>query len=277
MVTLVTGCVIVAVMAVGAGGTPAARAGNDYQTVPYSLVWNENHVVAENNWSSAPGITGYTGADDNLSGTTRGVGYDPQLVVEDLTAGQTPVVHANELNQGSPTPETYAIVEFHPTTGGLTKAMISMHANSKFDAPFLLFHLNTTGKSSINIQYNVIDIDFGATNAVQRVALQYRVGSTGPFTNVPAGYIADATDDPAAPRKVTPINATLPDNASNKSQVQFRVITTNASGADEFIAVDNIAVSGTTGGDPTVPPPTEPPPTPDPELTEKIYLPQIVR
>jgi hypothetical protein len=282
-ITLVVGCAIVAAMAIGAGA-PTVLANNTYQSLPYNLVWQAQYVTVEDDWSSAPGVLGFPGSDGNPSGTDRGAGADPQTVLDDMTSGVTPKVHANELSMSSSVAAAYSVVEFHPTTGGLTKATLALHANSQFDAPFLLYHINTTGMSAINIQYDVSDIDFeNNTDALQQVALQYRIGNSGSFTNVPAGYIADATDPVGQPFKTTHVNATLPANANNQAQVQFRILTTNASGADEFIGIDNIAVTGTPSGGPTptntqpgpTPTNTQPGPTPttDPSLTERLYLP----
>ena len=57
----------------------------------------------------------------------------------------------------------------------------------------MVFHLDTTGKSGIGVAYDLQDLDNSADDQPQRVALQYRVGTSGAYTNVPAGYVADAT------------------------------------------------------------------------------------
>ena len=53
-----------------------------------------------------------------------------------------------------------------------------------------------TGLRNITVAYNLRDIDDTVDNAVQPVALQFRVGSTGTWTNVPAAFVADATTRP---------------------------------------------------------------------------------
>src|SRR5215208_1000993 len=60
-------------------------------------------------------------------------------------------------------------------------------------APYIKLYLNTSGQTNINISYNLRDVDGTLDNAIQPVALQFRVGSSGAFTNVPAGFVADAT------------------------------------------------------------------------------------
>ena len=110
-------------------------------------------------------------------------------------------------------------------------------------------YLNTTGQSNITVAYNLRDIDGSTDNAVQPVALQYRVGNSGNFTNVPAGFVADATTGPSLATLVTAVNAVLPAAANNQPEVQVRVITTaNAVGNDEWVGVDDIAITGTPTG-----------------------------
>ena len=106
-----------------------------------------------------------------------------------------------------------------------------------------MISVNTTGLTNIHVAYNLRDIDASTNNAFQQVALQYRLASTGSFTNLPAGYVADATDGPSL-TKVTPVSVTLPTAANNQPVVQLRVITTDAPGNDEWVGIDDIAVTG---------------------------------
>ena len=122
-----------------------------------------------------------------------------------------------------------------------------------FSAPFLLVNLNTTANANIRVQYDARDIEAGADNAIQKLALHYRVGNTGLWTNVPAAYIADATDGPQLATKVTHVDVTLPAACANQPLLQIRVMTTNAVGNDEWVGIDNISVTGnaTTAVSPT--------------------------
>ena len=47
---------------------------------------------------------------------------------------------------------------------------------------------------AIDVSFVLRDIDGTTDNAVQPVAVQYRVGATGTFTNLPAGFVADADE-----------------------------------------------------------------------------------
>jgi hypothetical protein len=99
-----------------------------------------------------------------------------------------------------------------------------------------------------------MDIDGSSDNTNQQVALQYRIGTTGNFTNIPAGYVTDASTGPNLATLVTHIDVTLPADCNGQSQLQVRIITSNAPSSDEWIGVDNISVSSV--ADVTAPVPT---------------------
>src|SRR5713101_7769284 len=212
-----------------------AHADSTPQTLPFSQNWtNAGQITTDDNWNGVPGIIGYRG--DGLTGST---GTDPRTILVDGT--NTPIdVNANQTN-----PNTF-------TTGGVAEFAIAnptvaLQGSGTAAAPFLLISLNTLGHSSITVSYNLRDIDGSTDNAIQPVALQYRVGNTGNFTNVPAGYIADATTGPSLTTLVTPVNVTLPCDANNQPLVQLRVMTTNAVGNDEWVGIDDISINGTVG------------------------------
>ncbi|MGH3065898.1 MAG: Ig-like domain-containing protein, partial [Gaiellaceae bacterium] len=147
------------------------------------------------------------------------------------------------MNANQTNPNTFitgGVAEFH-----LTDSVVALTGSGTADAPYLVFHLNTTGLSNINVSYNLRDLDGSTDNAVQQVALQYRVGETGNFTNVPAGYVADATTGPSLATLVTAVNVALPSAAGNQPQLQIRVITTNATGNDEWVGIDDVSITGT--------------------------------
>src|SRR5262245_29982721 len=157
-------------------------------TTPHNLAvsnfyqnWNSATLVTANdNWSGAPSIVGYLGDD------TFGEGVDPQTI---LTPYSTVDVIAN---QGSNTALT---------TGGVAEfdglGVIALQADGIADAPNLVISINTTGRSNISISYTLRDIDGTADNAITPIGLQYRIGDTGNFINLPAGFVADATTGPS--------------------------------------------------------------------------------
>ena len=195
------------------------------QTIPFSQNWtNPNLITVNDDWSAVPGIIGYRG--DNLTATT---GVDPQTVLVDGIA--TPVnVNANATDPAS---LSGGIYEFD----ALPNPVVAMQGSGTADAPHIVINLNTSGTTAINIAYNLRDIDPTADDAVQAFALQYRVGNTGNYTNIPAGFVADASTGGTA-TQVTPVSAALPAAAENQPLVQVRIITTNATGNDEMVGID---------------------------------------
>jgi predicted extracellular nuclease len=214
-------------------------ANNTPQTLPFTQNWSNNALItADDNWSGVPGIEGYLG--QNL---TTANDVDPRTVLgTSATAGDLDVI----ANQTATTSTSGGVAEFHTTSQAApanANSTVGFQGSGTADAPYLLLYLNTTGQSSINVSYNLRDIDC-VDNAAQQVALQYRVGSTGNFTNIAAGYVADATTGPNLCTLVTPVSAALPAAADNQALVQVRIITTNATGNDEWVGVDDISVTG---------------------------------
>lgn len=206
------------------------------QALPFGQDWsNIGLIVGNDDWSAVPGVTGYRG--DSLTGATAA---DPQAIVAD--GNGTPVdVNANQTNPDTFT--TGGVTEFH-----LADPVVALTGSGTADAPFLLLSLDTSGRSGITVRYDLRDLDGSTDNAVQPVALQYRVGNSGNFINVPAAFVADATEGPSLAGKVTPVSVTLPAAADNQPLLQLRIITTNAVGNDEWVGVDNIVVDGSNGG-----------------------------
>ncbi len=215
-----------------------ASANNTAQTLPFTQNWTTTTLITANDdWSGVAGIEGFLGQD-----ITTTTGTDPQTLL-----GVSSV--ANDLdviaNQSNPNITNGGVAEFD----GIANPTIALQGSGTADAPYLLIHLNTTGQSNINVSYNLRDLDATTDNAVQAVALQYRVGNSGNFTNIPAGFVADATTGPSLATLVTPVSVTLPAAANNQSLVQVRIITANAVGNDEWVGVDDINI--TSGGIPT--------------------------
>jgi predicted extracellular nuclease len=214
-------------------------ANNTPQTLPFTQDWSNNALITtDDNWSGVPGIEGYLG--QNLTSAND---VDARTVLgTSATANDLDVI----ANQTATTSATGGVAEFHTTSQAApanANSTIGFQGSGTADAPYILIYLNTTGQSGINVAYNLRDIDC-VDNAVQQVALQYRVGSTGNFTNVAAGYVADATTGPSICTLVTPVSAALPAAADNQPLVQVRIITTNATGNDEWVGVDDINITG---------------------------------
>jgi hypothetical protein len=205
------------------------------QVLPFAQDWsNTNFITMDNDWSGVPGILGNRG-----DGLTLANDVDPQTIAADGSTSPI-VVIANQSNPDTLT--TGGVAEFD----GIADPVVALQGSGTAAAPFLLLHLNTLSSAGIRVQYDLRDVDGSADNAAQQVALQYRIGSTGNFTNVPAGYVADASSGPNLAVLVTHVDVTLPTDANERPLVEVRIITSNASGNDEWIGVDNIHVDGST-------------------------------
>lgn len=230
--------------AAGLNWLQSVRANNAAQTLPFSQNWtNTGLITANDDWSGVAGIEGFLG-DRAASGTTSDI--DPQTILEPLT---TIDVVANQTNPNTNT--AGGVAEFQATLQTTSNQSIALQGSGTADHPNIVLYLNTTGLTAINVSYNLRDIDCSIDNAQQQVALQYRVGASGNFTNLPTGYVSDATArvngtaaDVANCTLVTPISVTLPVAAENQPQVQVRIITSNAAGSDEWVGVDDISVTG---------------------------------
>lgn len=201
-------------------------------TVPFTQDWsNAGLITADDNWSGVPSIEGFRG--DAITGAT---GADPQTLLAADDPGVIDVI-ANGTNPNTNT--SGGVGEF--LVGGVNN-VVAMQGSGTADAPYLKIYLNTTGVSNIRVQYNVLDIDGSGDDAIQQVALQYRVGTSGSFTNIPAAYIADATTVNTA-TQITPVDIMLPVACENQTQVQLRIMTTNAAGSDEWVGIDDIVIT----------------------------------
>jgi predicted extracellular nuclease len=200
------------------------------QSLPFSQDWTNAALITVNNdWSGVPGIVGYRG--DSLTGST---GTNPQTIVAD--GSSTPLnVTANLANPSG------------STAGGLAEAaitnpVVALQGSGTADAPHMVLALDLTGESGVTISYLVRDVDGSADNAIQPLALQYRIGGTGDYTDIPAAYVADATDGPSTATLETPVCTPLPGAVDGQALVELRWITANAAGNDEWVGVDDIQV-----------------------------------
>ena len=223
--------------------TSVPHANDIPQSLPFTQDWTEEGLIStSDDWLSVPGIIGYRG-----DGLTSATGVDPQSVLAEGTLVVD--VNANQAN-----PNTFAtggVAEFHAGAGG--NAVVALQGSGTARAPHLVLSVNTTGLFNITVNYNLRDIDGSADNAIQAVALQYRIGAAGPYTNVPGGFVADASDGPSLAGRVTPVSAVLPADTSDQPLVNIRIITTDAVGSDEWVGIDDIDVTGAPVAMPTNP------------------------
>jgi uncharacterized protein len=209
----------------------SAFADNTPQTLPFAEPWTlSGQITADDDWSGVLGIQGFRGDD-----VTTVTAADPQT----LLAADDPGVL--DLNANQTNPNTFA-------TGGVTEfelanPVVALAGSGTADAPYVKLYLNTTGQGGVTVRYNLRDIDGSVDNAVQPVAMHFRVGGSGPFTNVPAAFVADASSGPSLATLVTPVCVVLPAAVDNQPLVEVRIMTANAANNDEWIGVDDINVS----------------------------------
>ncbi|HYP25594.1 MAG TPA: hypothetical protein VE262_02655 [Blastocatellia bacterium] len=115
-------------------------------------------ITADDKWSGVPGIIGYGG--DDRTGST---GTDSQTILDDGSAVAD--VNANKAN-----PNTFATggaAEFH-----ITNPVVALTGSGTAGAPQVAININTTGRTGINVSYNLRDIGGSTDDAVQAAALQ---------------------------------------------------------------------------------------------------------
>lgn len=187
--------------------------------------------TVDDDWSSVPSIIGYRGND-----VITATGVDPQTV---LGIGTPPVVKVIANKNNPNTNVTGGVAEMD----GIPNPAVAFQGSGTADAPNIVIYLNTSGRASINVSYLLRDIDGSSDISIQPVALQYRLGNTGDFINIPAGFVADASSVPDLATLTTPVSVILPSACDNQPMVEIRILTTNAVGSDEWIGIDDIVVS----------------------------------
>ena len=184
-----------------AGLLPASAApvlaDSSVQSLPFSQDWTNTGLITTNDdWTGVPGIVGYRGQD-----ITNATGVDPQTLLADVLVANDLDVIANH------DPSTFTnggVAEFD----GDRRSDVALQGSGHGRRAASRHHRRARPASSnVTVAYNLRDIDASTDNAVQPVALQYRVGSSGDYTNVPAGFVADATTGPSLATLVTPVSA----------------------------------------------------------------------
>ncbi len=208
----------------------------------FSQNWSNTGLITTNDdWSGVPSIQGFLGQD-----ITTSTGANPTTLTGDSASATDLDVIAN---QSATTLTNGGVAEFE-----IANPVVGLQGSGTADAPHLVLYLNAAGRQDIRVQFKARDIDAGDDTNMQ-LAVQYRVGASGAWSNVTNGYDADVTTGGSATEE-TDFDVTLPSAANNQSQVQVRIITTNAPGSDEWIGIDDIVVSSqpqSGGGDTTAP------------------------
>ncbi len=224
-----------------ADGSATGTIANDDGAAYYSLAagtfsqdWsNTNQIVANDDWSGVPHIIGYLG---NYT-AEQPSGVDPRTLTAPSTLGEVDVL-ANQPNVSS---TSGGVAEFQ-----ITNPTIGIQGSGTGDAPSIVLYMDASGRTDVRVQANLRDLDGSADNAAQQINVQYRTDPTGDWVNAPGGYFSDVTLQNSA-TQVTALDITLPADANNAPTLQIRIMTTNASGSDEWVGIDDIVVSSAQG------------------------------
>jgi hypothetical protein len=232
-----------------------ARATTIPAPLPFVQSWSDTgQITVDDDWSAVPGVVGYRG-----DGLVAEPGSDPRTVTADGSG--TPLDVAANRTDPRAVGLAAGVAEFE-----LTDPVVAIQGSATASAPHVVMSLDTRERAGVTVRLALRDIDATANDAVEPVAVQYRVGASGAYAGVPGGYVADATSGPAEATRVTRLSVALPAAADRQPLVQVRVITTNAVGQDEWVGVDDIevtAASASGGGTGTCPGPS-PVPSPGP-------------
>lgn len=192
---------------------------------------NGGAISANDDWSAVPSIVGYLG-DINSSSPTN---VDPRTLTG-ANLGAVDVIP----NQTAPNSVTNGgVAEF-----AIANPTIALNGSGTADAPSLVLYLDASGRDNVRVSFNARDLDASGDDASQPIAVQYRLGSSGVWTNVTGGYAADVTTANAA-TQVTPFDLLLPEEVNGRADLQVRILTTNAGGNDEWVGIDDIRVTST--------------------------------
>ena len=124
---------LIAVFVLGVFAAVPAAANSTAQPLPYTQNWsNTNLITTANVWSGVPGVVGFRGQD-----LTTTVGVDPQTVLGESAVAND--VHVLD-DQTIPNLTNGGTAEFE-----LADPVVAIQASDTSEAPYLLFHLDTTG------------------------------------------------------------------------------------------------------------------------------------
>jgi hypothetical protein len=107
--------------------------------------------------------------------------------------------------------------------------------------------LNTTGRSSILVSWLADDQTSGSTREMN-ISLQYRIGTSGTFTDVSSSTYTTSNNSDKASQSFS--NIALPGACENQSVVQIRWITyesASQTGSRDAIRLDEITISSSVG------------------------------
>jgi hypothetical protein len=198
---------------------------------PFRQDWSDTTLIRVGDvWSGVPSILGYLGND----GASTALILNPQTALSDKYSDTLDVIPGIKAPKSNNTGGVGEMEIENPT--------IALQGSGTADAANIIILLNTQNCTSIRLKYKLRDVDSAADNAIQPIALQYRIGTAGDFINIPEAFVADASEGPSLGGKVTDVSVILPAACENQAQLQLRIITGNADLSDEWIGIDDIDI-----------------------------------
>jgi VCBS repeat-containing protein len=180
-------------------------------------------LLTAGNWNNIASIVGYRG-----DGLTNNTSTDPQTVLANGDATPIDLINASTTSSA---------------TGGVHEInddVVALQGSGTADAPHLVIYLDTTSVKNVHFTATLRELD-NTTGVDQKFAVQYRIGDTGNFINLPAGAVSGVFN--AAGNQTFNLDVTLPAAADNQALVEIRIITNDAVGSDVMVGIDDIVVS----------------------------------
>lgn len=226
---------------------PTVYADTTAQSLPYSQDFEVFKTITVNStWGNVPGIVGYS----TIVGATTAEDQDPRtLLGNSSTVSIIPSASTSNTAGGVLEIDTASNTSANPLPPSFSPS-IGLQGSSSAVAPNFVISLDTTSVPTrqVSIEYTARDLDTTADDAVEPIAVQFRVGRSGDYTNLPGCYIEDATartrTTPSRDNGVllTTRKCVLPLSASNQPLVEVRFVTTNRNGNDELVGIDEITI-----------------------------------
>ncbi len=196
------GALLLSVLAV----VPVA-ANTTAQTLPFTQDWtNTGLITTDNNWNGVPGVSGFLGANIAVTGADPQTGHRRRARRSTVVANQTDPAGLG----------TGGVAEFelaNPVVAhqGLDDGRRPEHRDLRqHDRP------DEHPRRLQPARYRRLR----RTTPSSRSRSSTASPRPGSFTNLPAGYVADATTGPSLATLVTPVSVTLPAAANNQPVVQ---------------------------------------------------------
>lgn len=200
----------------------------------FSQDWSDKNLINTHDvWSGVFAIRGFY-----LASSSSQTGVDPRAVVASTFGASVGTLVPDVVANANPNTSSGGVLEVDQ----ISNPTIALQGSATADASFIVLYLDATAVQNIRLQFKVRDLDASTDDAVQQLAVQYRLGPTSDYENLIGGYYADVTL-PSSATLQTNVDLILPAPVNNQPELEIRILTTNAPGSDELIGIDDIMVT----------------------------------